>query len=577
MNKQQQKVFEFIEINELSGVKGGVDTNYVASKLDLERSSVSRTLNSLVKQSILTKTKTRPVKYFSKLDHLFSHANVPFRYLTLDEGDMINKKIITSLKGAVHYPSGFLNIKFEGEKGLGKNNYSRALFQYAINLRKFSKLASFEHVDFIDLKRVNNFVNKIEDDINKTALVNGGFIYIKNMEVQNAKEVYPILDFFRSNINFLNTHHILVIVDCNKEDEMTNFLVNSICKVNVRMPNYGELTLETRNLLLTRIISQEARLNKLYIQLNQATIHDVSKHMIEASMLEIINYVKQSVATAIVNQIGTHRDVLYLDKMLLEVCETNKTFKESKSPKNIVRFDSHGDIIKKRKVFQKDDIRQIEPLKLVLVSERNNEMFLEIKRLVQRLYFEIEIINVIHETNRSSIVSQILKHIEIDTIDGILVDSSLSILGIPSIKIPKTKHWTTENIDSVIQEVISRKYVSKELQKRYILLETDQIPHIFDTIDIFLEGFASDLSEIVAFTDKKKLFLKQTLLDYLLKAMNIVNFDNKILIPTSKELKQLDFEFNFFKSKLRKIETKYTVVLTTENIWSLILMIYRKE
>ncbi|MEL5940228.1 transcription antiterminator BglG, partial [Tetragenococcus halophilus] len=71
MNKRMEKIYQYIAQKNNSGTKSeptAVTTSEIAQALAIQRSNASKDLNQLVRDEKITKTDSRPVKYFLNQD-----------------------------------------------------------------------------------------------------------------------------------------------------------------------------------------------------------------------------------------------------------------------------------------------------------------------------------------------------------------------------------------------------------------------------------------------------------------------------------------------------------------------------
>lgn len=117
-------------------------TNFIAKKLDLDRSVASKNLNELFKNDKLIKINTRPVIYLNVNENL--NESKEYRSIADFKNNFQNqawqkiigwngslKEIIEQLKAAVMYPPMGLPAILFGKSGTGKTFLIRTLFEFA--------------------------------------------------------------------------------------------------------------------------------------------------------------------------------------------------------------------------------------------------------------------------------------------------------------------------------------------------------------------------------------------------------------------------------------------------------------
>lgn len=136
----------------------GVTAEEISNEIGVDRSNVSRDLNTLAKEGKCLKKKSRPV--------LFSPAceNVSFvkKNVSDDSGkqqnEIVNKETRLDLfsalnpslfhqielgKSAILYPSHLMHVLILGETGVGKSMFAKLLYKYGIEAGRFEKDAPF--------------------------------------------------------------------------------------------------------------------------------------------------------------------------------------------------------------------------------------------------------------------------------------------------------------------------------------------------------------------------------------------------------------------------------------------------
>ncbi|WP_027108776.1 sigma 54-interacting transcriptional regulator [Lacticigenium naphthae] len=135
----------------------GLTTKIISESLDIQRSNVSKDLNSLVREGLLHKTIGRPVRYFASVSKphapltkyvpSYKEKKIPsssqiaaaslsiadkkdvFRSMIGANGSMHN--VVEQAKAAVLYPPKGLNTLITGPTGSGKSFFAHAMFHFA--------------------------------------------------------------------------------------------------------------------------------------------------------------------------------------------------------------------------------------------------------------------------------------------------------------------------------------------------------------------------------------------------------------------------------------------------------------
>lgn len=129
MKTNKEKIFDFLELYASAHAESGVTTQYLAETLDIQRTNVSSTLNTLVSEGRVMKTYGRPVLYRAKSQTEINEDQC-FENITGAGGSL--RRQIQLAKAAVIYPGKSLNTLIIGEQGTGKSFLAMLMYRYAI-------------------------------------------------------------------------------------------------------------------------------------------------------------------------------------------------------------------------------------------------------------------------------------------------------------------------------------------------------------------------------------------------------------------------------------------------------------
>ncbi|GCF92839.1 transcription antiterminator BglG [Enterococcus florum] len=144
MERRIDRIYQFVSEH------ANVTTNEVAKALDIQRTNASKDLNLLVKDGILQKSESRPVRYYVESQETVSgpaekkvskttdrpekkmlkqHAADVFTQIIGSSGSMRNA--VEQAKAAILYPPRGLNCLITGPTGSGKTFFAHAMFRFA--------------------------------------------------------------------------------------------------------------------------------------------------------------------------------------------------------------------------------------------------------------------------------------------------------------------------------------------------------------------------------------------------------------------------------------------------------------
>ncbi|WP_368901731.1 sigma 54-interacting transcriptional regulator [Oceanobacillus oncorhynchi] len=123
-------------------LKRGITAQELSENLNIERSNVSRDLNTLVKEGRLKKSKKKPVLFEPvKAGNSLNFGTTKFDFFARGNPSMYS--IVEKGKAAILYPPFGMNMLLLGETGVGKSMMAELMFNYAIEIGKLKGNAPF--------------------------------------------------------------------------------------------------------------------------------------------------------------------------------------------------------------------------------------------------------------------------------------------------------------------------------------------------------------------------------------------------------------------------------------------------
>lgn len=148
MNRKEkifQYLSEYARIQTDSGLEPEADSGFIAEKLGLDRSNVSRDLNELAREGLAVKLDGRPVKFvpaeFYREPEPEKRESKEFTFMIGEDGSL--KTQIEQGKSAVLYPPNGLHTLLAGPTGTGKTTFAEKLYQYAKAMNVMKEDAGF--------------------------------------------------------------------------------------------------------------------------------------------------------------------------------------------------------------------------------------------------------------------------------------------------------------------------------------------------------------------------------------------------------------------------------------------------
>lgn len=252
MATNKDKTYQYIQQRYFKGkqrdLAQGVDTEGIATYLQIKRPNASALLNQLVKEGLLDKTKTRPVHY--NLSSKVAHD--AFSNLIGVDGSLT--EAVKQAKAAVRFPGGILPIQIIAAPGSGTTYFSKAIIQYAKDKKILSKRAAYHEINCIvapDLNRSlfgkngqDNFLNRYRDSV----------IMVNHYEKLNSAQVYQINHLLDETPNPGHNLIMFSTVPTNKDQIKT--------AIRITLPSFNQRPLAEKLTVVQSIFAKQAKSSK---------------------------------------------------------------------------------------------------------------------------------------------------------------------------------------------------------------------------------------------------------------------------------------------------------------------------
>ncbi|MGE7687364.1 sigma-54-dependent transcriptional regulator [Peribacillus simplex] len=257
----------------------GITAQTLSEHLKIDRSNISRDLNTLVKEGHLKKIKTKPV-LFEPLE--VDESSADFGTTKLDffaRGNPSMFSIVEQGKSAILYPPSGMNMMFLGETGVGKSMMAELMYNYAVEIGKLKKNAPF--VSFNCADYANNpqlLVSQIFGrkkgaytgaDTDQKGLIeqaNEGILFldeVHRLPPEGQEMLFTYIDkglFRRLGETEQERKATVLIIAATTEDPSSSLLKTFTRRIpmTLTIPNLTNRSLEERFHLLSLFLKQES-------------------------------------------------------------------------------------------------------------------------------------------------------------------------------------------------------------------------------------------------------------------------------------------------------------------------------
>lgn len=273
-------------------------TEYIANKLEKQRSNVSAVCNSMVDRNILLKIKTKPV-LFLPYEKVYDSFELPLvaSTMTKEQWDMRVKKkenenfskligndgslknAINQAKAAILYPPNGLNILLFGESGTGKTTFSRMLYEFALkeniltHKNKFIVLNCAEYADnpqlLLDILMGHvkgAYTGAADNSLGLIGETNNGILFldeVHRLPKEGQEMLFTVIDRgeYRPLGETNKVYKTNVRIICATTEPLDSFLLTTFKRripVIIELPSLTEKDVSERLSLILNFFYQEA-------------------------------------------------------------------------------------------------------------------------------------------------------------------------------------------------------------------------------------------------------------------------------------------------------------------------------
>ena len=263
MKSKKETVYDFIKQSTDSGKPlEGVSTQYLARRLEMQRSNVSSILNELVKEGAIEKTDGRPVLYRIPSVSAAGTEKSCFSELIGNAGSL--KGAVQLAKAAILYPGYSLPVLITGPEGSGKREFAKLISRFAQESNVTEQNPPFitfncslyaEKQQKAGLELFGISSSKEEDALSCLQRANGGILFIDRLEYLDADTRIRIMDLSKNIVK----HDIILICSIGEEGNHSLIEMCSISfPVRIQLTPLEMRPLQERFGLICRFFTNEA-------------------------------------------------------------------------------------------------------------------------------------------------------------------------------------------------------------------------------------------------------------------------------------------------------------------------------
>ncbi len=301
-------VYEYILKETYSGTDHGpgFETGWIANALGMQRTNVSSILNTLVKEGLLAKSSTRPVRY--RLSQEVHTAAEPAAFERLVGHDASLRKAIQLAKAAILYPGRSLGIHITARPGAGISYFAEQIYQFA---RECNVLQEDSPYIKVNCRYCTKNISLLDDILfgDSSGVENscffhaqGGLLLIDNADLMSAHQQVRLLHFLETgDLSFEKGKNrpdlkkcILVLTQAVTGEEQLEWKD----KITIELPSLEERPLSEKMALINQFFTDEANNAGRCIQVTRESVSALLSARFEGNIKELCAQIKSACASA---------------------------------------------------------------------------------------------------------------------------------------------------------------------------------------------------------------------------------------------------------------------------------------
>lgn len=300
MKSNKERILECMQLYEesITAEVGGVTTQYLSMKLQVQRPNISAILNVLVKEGNVEKVNGRPVLYRLRTKEGLEQSC----FSSLIGYDQGLKRSIRLAKAAISYPGNSLHSLIYGASGVGKSDFAYRMYQYAQENGVLSKHAPF--IKFNCRNYINegeHMLNQLFTDSKNSSLqqAQGGVLFLDHVEymsIEAREMLFRLLDHDDPSLG----HHMHTIVICafDHHDEALLQTYSAQFSILIQLPSLMQRSMHERYAFIQHFISTEALRTKRQIQVPAQVLRSLLLYECAGNIKQLKKDIQIGCATA---------------------------------------------------------------------------------------------------------------------------------------------------------------------------------------------------------------------------------------------------------------------------------------
>lgn len=341
IDKVKEFVFSECAMHRKSSDSPGVTAAEVAEALNIQRSNASLELNELFNMGVLTKTNSRPVRYFPVETEDFldpppstqAHS-VAFEQNTQDIFTELMEKnpslcsAFQLAKAAISYPPYGLNTLITGETGVGKSFFAERMWEYAVENQCFKNngdsipFVTFSCAEYSDNPQLllsqlfghvkGAFTGASESKRGIVEEANNGILFldeIHRLPPTGQELLFMLMDKgVLRRLGDKEERHVNLMIICATTEDISNVLLKTFLRripVVIHIPSLNERTAHEKINLIRFFLETESKRLNIPIWISGQVLVQLIRFQPKGNVGELRNTINLCCARGYLNYISS--------------------------------------------------------------------------------------------------------------------------------------------------------------------------------------------------------------------------------------------------------------------------------
>ena len=320
----KSKIIKYFKKNKIFSPASGLTTLELSEIFYLSRQNMSTELNQMIKENLLKKTSSRPVRYYMTENQEVN--NDSFSKLIGVKGSL--KQVVEMAKASIIYPPNGLNTIISGPSGSGKSFLAEIMYNYAIETNTLDPMAPFVVFNCADY--ANNpqlllshlfgytkgaFTGAQTDSQGIVTKANGGILFldeVHRLPPEGQEMLFILIDkgyFYRlgdSNHPVQVTIRIIAATSISPKDALLTTFIRRF-PTQITLPALSSRPLKEKYDLIKHYFQQEANHLGTSLLVRSNCIDALLTYELPGNIGELKNTIRQVCAKAFLNYIQSEK------------------------------------------------------------------------------------------------------------------------------------------------------------------------------------------------------------------------------------------------------------------------------